>query len=64
MTTYVAVVEGKRIPIPAEIGADDAQVGTVLAPYYPEIADGAELSREEKDGVVTITVTPRAKSKG
>jgi hypothetical protein len=64
MKTYEALVEGKRIPIPAEIGEDDAAVAKVLAPYYPDIADGAELDREEKDGVVTITVTPRAKSKG
>ncbi len=64
MTTYVAEVEGKHIPIPPDIANDDAAVAKVLAPYYPEIADGAELDRAEKDGVVTITVTPRAKSKG
>jgi hypothetical protein len=64
MPTYVAVIEGSQpIPIPPEIANDDAAVATVLTPYYPEAAE-AELSRDEKDGVVTITVTPRGKTKG
>ncbi len=64
MPTYFAVIEGSApIPIPPEIANDDAAVATVLTPYYPEAAE-AELSRDEKDGVVTITVTPRGKTKG
>ena len=64
MPTYFAVIEGSNpIPIPPEIANDDAAVATVLTPYYPEAAE-AELSRDEKDGVVTITVTPRGKTKG
>ncbi len=64
--TYVAVVEGKRFPIPPEIGDNDQEIAGVLAAYCPELAeaDGAEYERDEKDGVVIITVTPRAKSKG
>ncbi len=64
MPTYFALIEGSApIPIPPEIANDDAAVATVLTPYYPEAAE-AELSRDEKDGVVTITVTPRGKTKG
>lgn len=64
MPTYQAIVEdGAPIPIPAEIANDDVAIATVLTPYYPEAAE-AELEREEKDGVVTITVTPKGKTKG
>ena len=61
--SYVAVIEGQKIPIPLEIADNDAAIAQALAPYYPQAAE-AELERTEKDGVVTVTVTPKAKPKG
>lgn len=61
--TYVALIEGQKIPIPPEIANEDGAIALALTPYYPEAAE-AELERDEKDGVITITVTPKAKSKG
>jgi len=59
----VAVIEGQRIPLPAEIAASDDLIRRALAPFYPDAAN-AQLSRAEQDGVLTVTVVKRAGSKG
>jgi len=60
---YVAMIEGKEIPVPAEIAEDDAAVTKALAPYYPQARE-AELTRTTNGDRVVITVTPIAKAKG
>jgi hypothetical protein len=65
MTTYMLTVEetSQTFPVPAEIGADDANVRRALASVVPYI-DTATLKREEKDGVTTITVEKTHAPKG
>ena len=60
---YVAIIEGKEIPVPAEIAEDDAAVTKALAPYYPQARE-AEITRTTNGDRVVITVTPIAKPKG
>jgi len=65
MTTYMLTVEetSQTFPVPADIGADDASVRRALASVVPYI-DTATLKREEKDGVITITVEKTHAPKG
>jgi hypothetical protein len=61
--TYNILIEGQTIPVPPEIGTDDAKVKASLAPFFPDAAN-AQITRAEKGEVVTITVTKKAGSKG
>jgi hypothetical protein len=65
MTTYMLTVEetSQTFPVPADIGADDAGIRRALASVVPYI-DTATLKREEKDGVMTITVEKTHAPKG
>jgi len=65
MTTYMLTVEetSQTFPVPADIGADDASIRRALASVVPYI-DTATLKREEKDGVMTITVEKTHAPKG
>lgn len=65
MTTYMLKVEetNQTFPVPEEIGGDDANIRRALASVVPYI-DTAILKREEKDGVVTITVEKTHAPKG
>ncbi|NJM39383.1 MAG: hypothetical protein HC853_00745 [Anaerolineae bacterium] len=61
--TYVLCIEGKELPIDAEIAADDDSIKTALATAYPEITT-AEVTRTTKEGVQRITVIKRGGPKG
>jgi hypothetical protein len=60
---YQISIETQIIPVPPEIGISDDLTKKCLQPYFPEVAN-ALLTRVEKDGMVTITVTKRAGTKG
>jgi hypothetical protein len=60
---YVVEIEGQKIPVPDEIGSDDAKVKQALAPFYPDAAN-AMITRTEKDGVTMVNVVKRAGTKG
>lgn len=61
--TYVISIEGQSIPVPAEIGSDDAKVRAALAPYFPDAAN-ALITRKEDGDRVTVNVVKKAGSKG
>lgn len=61
--TYVIKIEGQEIPVPAEIGGDDAKVRAALAPFFPDAAN-AMITRKEEGDQVTVTVIKKAGSKG
>ena len=65
MTTYMLHVQetNQIFPIPLEIGADDNLIKRALAGVVPYI-DTAKLTREEKDGVTTISVIKSHAPKG
>lgn len=60
---YVIAIEGQQIPIPEEIGKDDAAVKRALAPFFPDAAN-AMITRTTKDNLTTVTVVKKAGSKG
>lgn len=62
-TEYIVVIEGQKIPIPAEIGDSDDKVKMALTPFFPDAAN-AMLTRVTKGDVVTINVVKRAGAKG
>jgi len=61
--TYTITIEGQSIPVPEEIGSDDAKVRAALAPYFPDAAN-ALITRSEKEDKVTVNVVKKAGSKG
>lgn len=61
--SYTVTIEGQKIPLPDEIGSDDAKVRQALAPYFPDAAN-ALITRTEKNGEVTISVIKKAGTKG
>ena len=61
--SYIVTIEGQKIPLPDEIGSDDAKVRQALAPYFPDAAN-ALITRTEKDGETTISVIKKAGTKG
>jgi len=65
MTTYMLHVQetNQKFPIPIEIGADDNLIKRALAGVVPYI-DTAKLTREEKEGVTTISVIKSHAPKG
>jgi len=60
---YTVTIEGQKIPLPDEIGSDDAKVRQALAPYFPDAAN-ALITRTVKDGETTINVVKKAGTKG
>ena len=60
---YVIAIEGQQIPIPEEIGKDDAAVKRALAPFFPDAAN-AMITRTTKGEVTTVNVVKKAGSKG
>lgn len=60
---YLLCIEGKELPVDAEIAADDDSIKAALATAYPEITT-AEVTRATKDGQQRITVIKRGGPKG
>jgi hypothetical protein len=56
-------LEGQTIELPDTIAASDDLIRRALAPFYPAVAH-AQIKREEKGGVPTITVIKRAEPNG
>lgn len=60
---YIISIEGQTIPVPEEIGKDDAAVKKALAPFYPQVAN-AMITRTTKDDTITVNVVKKAGTKG
>jgi len=55
--------EGQDVSLPADIAASDDLIRKALSPFYPDVAN-ADIRRQSKGGVDSITVIKRAGPKG
>jgi hypothetical protein len=65
-TTMAQIIlsgDGMTIEIEDEIARSDAMLKRALAPHYPDLAN-ALITREEKDGLLKVTISKRAGPKG
>ena len=60
---YFVQHEGQKIPVPADIAADETKLRRALSTIVPGIAE-AQITSAEKDGVTTFTVIKTAGTKG
>lgn len=63
MAQIILSGDGMTIEIEDEIARSDDLLKRALSPHYPDLAN-ALISREEKDGVLRVTVSKRAGPKG
>ncbi len=63
MAQIILSGDGMTIEIEDEIARSDDLLKRALSPHYPDLAN-ALISREEKDGVLKVTVSKRAGPKG
>ena len=63
MAQIILAGDGLTIETPDEIARNDELLKRALAPHYPDLAN-ASISREEKDGVLKVTLSKRAGPKG
>lgn len=57
------LVEGNEIDLPDDICKADESLKNALLPFYPAVSN-ASIKRKTEGGVLTITVTKKAGSKG
>ncbi len=63
MAQIILSGDGMTIDIEDEIAKSDELLKRALSPHYPDLAN-AFISREEKDGLLKVTVSKRAGPKG
>ncbi len=63
MAQIILSGDGLTIEIEDEIARSDDLLKRALSPHYPDLAN-ALISREEKDGLLKVTVSRRAGPKG
>lgn len=63
MAQIILAGDGITIEIEDEIARSDETLKRALAPHYPDLAN-ALITREEKDGLLKVTVSKRAGPKG
>lgn len=63
MAQIILSGDGMTIEIDDEIARSDELLKRALAPHYPDLAN-ALITREEKDGLLKVTVSKRAGPKG
>lgn len=56
-------IEGQEFELEAALAQDDKLLKTVLQPLYSSI-ENANITREIKDGKLTVTIVKRAQHKG
>ena len=56
-------IEGQEFELEAALAQDDKLLKTVLQPLYSSI-ENAAITREIKDGKLTVTIVKRAQHKG
>lgn len=59
----VIKIEGQEIEIEAALAQDDKLLKTILQPYYATL-ENANITREVKDGKLTVSIVKRAQHKG
>lgn len=56
-------IEGQEVEVEAALAQDDKLLKTILQPYYSSV-ENANITREVKDGRLTVTIVKRAQHKG
>lgn len=56
-------IEGQEFELEAALAQDDQTLKVVLQPHFASI-ENANITREVKDGKLTVTVVKRAQHKG
>lgn len=56
-------IEGQTFEIEAELAQEDSTLKKVLQPHYASV-ENANITREVKDGKLTVTIIKRAQHKG
>jgi hypothetical protein len=56
-------IEGQEFDIDAQLAQDDKTLKTVLQPHFASI-ENANLTREVKDGKLTVSIVKKAQAKG
>jgi hypothetical protein len=63
MAQIVLSGDGQIIEVPDDIARSDELLKRALAPHYPDLAN-AKIEREEKDGLLKVTLSKQAGPKG
>jgi hypothetical protein len=65
ITEMMAVlkIEGQEFELESALAQDDKLLKTVLQPHFSSI-ENANITRETKDGRLTVTIVKRAQHKG
>jgi hypothetical protein len=63
MAQIILSGDGQTIEVPDDIARSDELLKRALAPHYPDLAN-AKIIREEKDGLIKVTVSKQAGPKG
>jgi len=62
-TMAVVKIEGQEFNLEAVLAQDDKMLKTVLQPHFSGV-ENANITREVKDGQLTVTIVKRAQHKG
>lgn len=62
-TMAVVKIEGQEFNLEAALAQDDKLLKTVLQPHFSGV-ENANITRETKDGRLTVTIVKRAQHKG
>jgi hypothetical protein len=62
-TMAVVKIEGQEFELEAALAQDDKLLKTVLQPHFSGV-ENANITRETKDGRLTVTIVKKAQHKG
>lgn len=62
-TMAIIKIEGQEFELETALAQDDKLLKTVLQPHFSSI-ENANITRETKDGRLTVTIVKRAQHKG
>lgn len=62
-TMAVIKIEGQEVELETALAQDDKLLKSILQPHYSSI-ENAAITREIKDGRLTVTIVKRAQHKG
>jgi hypothetical protein len=62
-TMAVVKIEGQEFELEAALAQDDKLLKTVLQPHFSSI-ENAAITRETKDGRLTVSIVKKAQHKG
>ncbi len=61
--TAIIKIEGQELELEAALAQDDKMLKAVLQPYYSSV-ENASITRDVKEGKLTVTIVKKAQHKG